>query len=239
MEEIISQEFGGERPLYNKHDIHLTDVTIHVGESSVKECTDVKADKCRFEGKYVFWCDENVFVEDCYFAVTARSSVWHTSNFNMKDCLVDAPKMFRECDGVTLRNVKMPDASSAPGMLNARISTRVLEQGGDASIVSQSALFAPFSAFVGVKTGDGSFETDQDLKFPVIVVDKTGKAVTLSVSASGVANVGMMREGAMAADFAPVLTVGKVKKVLAIRTNLWFDRKNDHGSGVGEAKFVK
>lgn len=110
MKEIISQEFGGERPLYHENDIFLKDVTIHVGESSVKECTNVKAEKSRFEGKYVFWCDENVFVEDCYFAVTARSSVWHTNNFNMKDCLVDAPKMFRECDGVNLRNVRMPDA---------------------------------------------------------------------------------------------------------------------------------
>ena len=69
--------------------------------------------------------------------------------------------------------------------------------------------------------------------------DAKGKALTIKVSASGYANVGLMREGAMAADFAPVLTVSKVKKVLAIRTNLRFDRKNDHGSGVGEAKFVE
>ncbi len=38
-------------------------------------------------------------------------------------------------------------------------------------------------------------------------------------------------------------TVNKVKKVLTIRTNLWFDRSNDHvgkaGEGVGEAKFVE
>ena len=68
---------------------------------------------------------------------------------------------------------------------------------------------------------------------------KTKKPVAFKVSASGVANAGMMREGAMAADFAPVLTVNKVKTVLAIRTNLWFDRKNDHESGVGEARFVK
>ena len=70
-------------------------------------------------------------------------------------------------------------------------------------------------------------------------VDKNGRAVMLSVSASGVANAGPMQEGALAADFAPVLTVSGMKKALAIRTNLWFDRKNDHGSGVGEAKFVK
>lgn len=69
--------------------------------------------------------------------------------------------------------------------------------------------------------------------------DKKGKATSFKVSASGCANVGLMREGAITADFAPVLTVNKVKKVLAIRTNLWFDRKNDHEGGVGEARFVE
>ena len=69
--------------------------------------------------------------------------------------------------------------------------------------------------------------------------DAKGKAVTIKVSASGYANVGLMHDGVIAADFAPVLTVNKVKTVLAIRTNLWFDRKNDHESGIGEARFVK
>ena len=51
------------------------------------------------------------------------------------------------------------------------------------------------------------------------------------------------RQILMAADFAPVLTVGGTKKVLAIKTNLWFDRSNVHvgveHEGVGEAKFVE
>ena len=69
--------------------------------------------------------------------------------------------------------------------------------------------------------------------------DAKGKATTFKVSASGYANVGLTREGAIVADFAPVLTVNRVKKVLAVKTKLWFDRKNDHGAGVGAAKFVE
>ena len=110
MEIVKSQEFGGERPLYNRHGLRLEDVTIHVGESSVKECSDVEAVGSRFEGKYVFWCDDDVRIRDCFFAVTARSSVWHTTRFFMENSVVEAPKMFRECSGVTLRNVRMPDA---------------------------------------------------------------------------------------------------------------------------------
>ena len=67
--------------------------------------------------------------------------------------------------------------------------------------------------------------------------NRTGKPTSFKVSASGYANVGAMRKGAILADFAPVLTVNKDKKVLAIHTNLWFDRQNGHTEGVGGAFF--
>ena len=69
--------------------------------------------------------------------------------------------------------------------------------------------------------------------------DEKGKTVTIKVSASGYANVGGLTNGAILADFAPVLTVNKVKKVLMISTNLWFDRKNEVGRVVGQAKFTE
>ena len=64
-----------------------------------------------------------------------------------------------------------------------------------------------------------------------------GKLGAIKVSASGYANVGGMREGAIIADFAPVVTVNKVKRALSIHTNLWFDRSNDHAEGAGGAGF--
>ncbi len=108
MEKIIGQEFGGERPLYCAHDLYLEGVTIHPGESSLKETSDIEAYKCRFEGKYVFWCCERFKVTDCVFAESARSSLWHSRDVQMTDCLVEAPKMFREMEGIRLRRVRMP-----------------------------------------------------------------------------------------------------------------------------------
>lgn len=110
MEKIIDMEFAGERPLYNKHGLSLEKVIIHPGESSVKEGSDIEAEDCRFEGKYVFWCCEDVKVRNSYFAESARSSVWHSSGLDFRNCLVDAPKMFREASGICLRDVKMPHA---------------------------------------------------------------------------------------------------------------------------------
>ena len=70
-------------------------------------------------------------------------------------------------------------------------------------------------------------------------VDAKGKAVSLKVSASGYANVGGMTAGAIIADFAPIVTVNKVKKVLSVHANLWFDRSDDHAEGVGGAWLVE
>ena len=66
-----------------------------------------------------------------------------------------------------------------------------------------------------------------------------GKLGAIKVGASGYANAGGMREGAIIADFAPIVTVNKVKQALSIHTNLWFDRSNDHSEGAGGASFAE
>lgn len=104
MKVIENQEFGGERPLYNQHDLHLKNVTVHVGESSIKECSDILAENCTFEGKYVFWEVTNFEVDNCYFAESARSSLWYSRNCKMTNCKVDAPKLFRRMQNIVVKN---------------------------------------------------------------------------------------------------------------------------------------
>jgi len=65
-----------------------------------------------------------------------------------------------------------------------------------------------------------------------------GKLGTFKVTASGYCDVSGISEGAVMADFAPVVTVNKVKKILSIKTILWFDRKNDHDV-IGSARLVE
>lgn len=111
MEIIKDQEFGGERPLYNTHGLRLENVTIHVGESALKETSDIEAEGCRFEGKYPFWECDGFKVKDCLFTEGARAALWYSRNLLMEDTLVEAPKMFREMDGLTLRRVRIPNAA--------------------------------------------------------------------------------------------------------------------------------
>ncbi len=110
MKQIQNAEFGGERPLFASHGLELVHVTIHVGESALKECSDIVATDCRFEGKYPFWHVDRFKINNCLFTPGARAALWYSNNLVMTDTMVEAPKMFREMDGIRLENVQIPDA---------------------------------------------------------------------------------------------------------------------------------
>lgn len=110
MVEIKDKEFGGERPLYALHDARLERVTIHVGESSIKESGNIEAYDCTFQGKYVFWECRKFLAQDCRFDASARSSLWYSENGRLVRCHVDAPKMFRRMKGIELQDCHFTDA---------------------------------------------------------------------------------------------------------------------------------
>lgn len=110
MQTIKDKEFGGERPLFASHGLILNNVTIHAGESAIKESSDITATGCRFEGKYPFWHVDNFTIEHCLFTEGARAALWYSSRLTMRDTQVDAPKMFREMRHLTLTDVRIPDA---------------------------------------------------------------------------------------------------------------------------------
>ena len=110
MTTIKDKEFGGERPLFGERNLRLENVTIHTGESALKCCANIEADHCRFEGKYPFWHVDGFKITDSLFTPGARAALWYSRNCEMIDTQIDAPKMFREMDGIVLRNVNIPDA---------------------------------------------------------------------------------------------------------------------------------
>lgn len=110
MKEIKDFETGGERPFFAEHDLLLDNVTIHAGESALKECQDIKAVNCRFEGKYPFWHVNRFDIHKCLFTEGARAALWYCTDLKMTDTQVDAPKMFREMDRMVLERVNIPNA---------------------------------------------------------------------------------------------------------------------------------
>lgn len=110
METIKNEEFGGERPLFASKDLRLENVTFHAGESALKCCRNIEAIDCLFEGKYPFWHTEGFRVEHCTFTPGARAALWYSSDLVMEHTQVDAPKMFREMQRLSLDDVRIPDA---------------------------------------------------------------------------------------------------------------------------------
>lgn len=109
MELIKDREFAGERVLFARHNLELINVHIGVGESALKRCSNITARKCIFDGKYPFWHTDGFRVEECVFNIGARSGLWYSRNCMMISCKVKAPKMFREMNGVTIRDTDFPN----------------------------------------------------------------------------------------------------------------------------------
>ena len=110
---ITDQYFDGERPLYESRDVELRGVTIGEGESGLKESRRIEAVDCEFEGKYVIWECEDVECSNCHFAASDRAPMWYGKNYRLWDCRIDAPKAFREIDGLVVERVQITDGTEA------------------------------------------------------------------------------------------------------------------------------
>ena len=96
MKVISNAEFGGERPLFESHDLRLENVIIRAGESAIKECSNIEAVDCRFEGNYPFWHVHGFVIDRCFFDVGGRSALWYSDNLKMTNTRIDAPKLLKE-----------------------------------------------------------------------------------------------------------------------------------------------
>lgn len=77
-------------------------------------------------------------------------------------------------------NLKTPDAKNAPGLLQATVTSRVFEPGGDASIYSQTVPYSPFSSYVGINTNqkeNSYLETDKTHTFNIVTLSADGKPI--------------------------------------------------------------
>ena len=110
MELIKDKTFGGERPLFGLHDVRMENIEVKDGESAIKCCRNLECDNSRFYGKYPWWHVDESLITRCYFAPESRSAIWYSNDMTMRDCVIDAPKFFREMRNLTLENVRFTDA---------------------------------------------------------------------------------------------------------------------------------
>lgn len=140
MKTIRDTFFEGERPLFGIDGLRLEGVKFYPGESAVKECRDVEARRCEFWSKYPFWHNDGTLIEDCLFTVYSRAAIWYSRNIRMANCRVDAPKMFREIDGLSLENVKITCAGETCWSCRDINIRNVEARGGDYIFMNSSGI---------------------------------------------------------------------------------------------------
>ena len=81
-------------------------------------------------------------------------------------------------NGQAAKQVTLPAAEYAPGMLQAFVVTSVEEPGGDESFTTETLPYSPYSAYVGIRVPDGDYlETDKDHSIRLAVVNASGERV--------------------------------------------------------------
>lgn len=105
MKEIKQKTFTEERALYGSNGLRVSDCVFDKGESPVKECRDIELNGCLFLYKYPVWYSENVTVRGCTWYEMARAGVWYDKNVAVYDAVIQAPKNFRRCSGLTIHDV--------------------------------------------------------------------------------------------------------------------------------------
>ncbi len=103
--------YVGERPLFGENGLIVEDSVFTDGESPLKESSDIKLFGCMFKWKYPLWYSKNIYAKNCTWFEMARAGVWYTDNVTVEDSQIEAPKNFRRCTGVRLRNVSLPNAA--------------------------------------------------------------------------------------------------------------------------------
>ena len=111
MKEIKQAFLTGERALFQGQQLRIFDSIFADGESPLKESHDIELFGSMFKWKYPLWYAKDITVKDCTWFEMARAGVWYTDRIRVEDSAIEAPKNFRRCHDVTLRNVSFANAA--------------------------------------------------------------------------------------------------------------------------------
>ncbi|MCD8048358.1 MAG: DUF3737 family protein [Clostridia bacterium] len=111
MKTITQEYLTGERALFKARNLKIHDTIFSDGESPLKESKNVELYESMFKWKYPLWYSENIKLHNCTWFEMARAGVWYTKNITAEDCAIEAPKNFRRCENVTLKNVSFANAA--------------------------------------------------------------------------------------------------------------------------------
>lgn len=156
MKEIKQAYLTGERSLFKGENLKIYDTIFTDGESPLKESHDIELYGSMFKWKYPLWYSKNILAKDCTWFEMGRAGVWYTDNITVKNAVIEAPKNFRRCHGVTLQNVNFQNAVETLWHCDGVIMEQVTAKGDYFAMNSQNMKLSDFwlvgnYSFDGVK----------------------------------------------------------------------------------------
>ncbi|MDF7639410.1 DUF3737 family protein [Lactobacillus sp. ESL0791] len=153
------KHYSGERPMFATADAKFINTTFGIGESPLKESKNLILDGVIFQYKYPLWYTDNVSVKNTILEKMARSGIWYAKNLRMQDCTLQAPKLFRRCQKITLNNVDFADAQETFWNCHEVKLTNV-QATGDYFGMNSSKLKADHLKIVGNYAFDGASDVE-------------------------------------------------------------------------------
>lgn len=101
----------GERALFQAQNLKIFDTIFMDGESPLKESKDIELFGSMFKWKYPLWYAKNIIAKNCTWLEMGRAGVWYCNKVTVEDSAIEAPKNFRRCNDLILKNVSFPNAS--------------------------------------------------------------------------------------------------------------------------------
>lgn len=109
--ELYQEYLTGERSLFHEKDLAIYNTVFGEGESPLKECRNIELHGCSFQWKYPLWYGKKIRVKDSAWLEMARAGVWYTDDIQVEDSVIEAPKNFRRCKGISLKHVYFSNAA--------------------------------------------------------------------------------------------------------------------------------
>lgn len=110
-QEITARRLTGERALFGSRRMKAIDCLFEDGESPLKESCEIELHRCLLKWKYPLWYCRDVLARDCSWFEMARAGVWYSDDVRVENAVIEAPKNFRRCRRLSLKNVHFSNAA--------------------------------------------------------------------------------------------------------------------------------
>ncbi len=156
MKEIRQEFLTGERALFQGENLRIVDTIFDDGESPLKESRNIELIGSMFKWKYPLWYSKDITLKNCSIFEMGRAGIWYTDRISVEDTVIEAPKNFRRCRDVKLRNVNFVNAAETLWSCDGVELDQVTARGDYFAMNSQNLTLRDFTlagnySFDGVK----------------------------------------------------------------------------------------